>query len=354
MSHYEERLEADLEHIRGEVAAIGKGVDKALERALHALLAHRHTLAYETILGDLAINRRVRALDQRCHAFVARHFPSAGLLRFVSSVLRLNIALERIGDYAVTVCREAVQLSVEPPSGVARDLELVGDQARRILRQAMEAFVAGNADLARGTMGMAGQLRGTCAKVFEDLLREGEDGSRPIKDLFALLVIFNGLERVGDQAKNICEETVFAATGASKEPKIYRVLFIDENNHRLSLMAQALARKGFPESGRYQSAGWRPAAAADAEMLAFLDRHGVDGRELAPRLLEPTHEVLAPFHVIVALAEDARDHLPEIPFHTVFLQWDLAKSEQDLETCYKELAVRIRELMEALRGEGAA
>ena len=70
---------------------------------MHALLTRDRELAAEVILGDLPINREVRAIDALCHAFVARHLPSAGHLRFVSSVLRLNVELERIGDYAVTI-----------------------------------------------------------------------------------------------------------------------------------------------------------------------------------------------------------------------------------------------------------
>ena len=72
----------------------------------------------EVVLGDLVVNRRVRKLDSKCHAFVARHLPSAGHLRFVSSVLRLSIALERVGDYAVIIARELAQLESPPPQQV--------------------------------------------------------------------------------------------------------------------------------------------------------------------------------------------------------------------------------------------
>ena len=55
-----------------------------------ALLTLDRDLAYATVLGDKPINREIRELDRLCHAFVARHLPSAGHLRFVSSVLRLT------------------------------------------------------------------------------------------------------------------------------------------------------------------------------------------------------------------------------------------------------------------------
>ena len=106
-------------------------------------------------------------------------------------------------------------------------------------------------------MGMADQVERTFDTVFADLL--AEEGRRRIKDLFGLLVVFNALERVSDQAKNICEETVFAVTGEGKAAKVYNILFIDEDNSCQSQMAEAMARKSFPHAGRYTSAGRQPA-----------------------------------------------------------------------------------------------
>ena len=363
MSHYEQRLEADLEKIRGRVRGVGAEVEAAVTAAVHALLTGNRSRAYEIILHDLPINREVRSIDRDCHAFVARHLPSAGHLRFVSSVLRLIVELERIGDYAATICREAVQLSETPTGTVARDLELMADQSRRALNQAMRAWNEGSAELARGTVGMTKQAGGASHKVFADLLREGKKDPRPLKDLFALLVVFNRLDRVIAQAKNICEETLFAVAGESKAPKRYRVLFVDEKNDCQSQLAEAYARKAFPESGDYASAGWAPAAGLEPRCLLFMERHGLDASRLAPTLLEPIHEELASYYVIVSLAGDPRPHIPEVPFHTALLEWDVGPSadgldqeraEKLLEETYKRIAHEIRGLMETLRGEEAA
>lgn len=363
MSHYEERLEADLQKIRAHVREVADRVETAQKNAAHALLAGDRHLAYDTILGDLPINRAVRAIDRECHAFVARHLPSAGHLRFVSAVLRLNLELERIGDYAVTICREAVQLSSPPPATVARDIELMADQSRRALSQALRAWHDSNAELARGTLGMASQTAATFDKVFDDLTREGREQSCPVKDLFALLGVFNRLARVADQAKNICEETVFAVTGETKAPKIYRVLFVDAGNDSYSQLAAAYARKAYPDSGRYSSAGWQPADSLEPRCLVFMDKHGLDTTGLEPARLQPTHEELSDYHVIVSLGGDVRLHLPEIPYHTVVLEWDAGpdlqgvdqeRAQEMLSEAYKRIAGEVRRLMETLRGEGAS
>ncbi|MEM7585763.1 MAG: PhoU domain-containing protein [Acidobacteriota bacterium] len=360
MSHYEERLEADRRKIAREVQAVGERVEAAQQAAIEALLSGDRALAYRTVLDDLPVNRRVRRIDRRCHAFVAQHLPSAGHLRWVSSVLRLNVSLERIGDYASTIGRSAVQLTQTPPEAVARDLELMADQGRRVLSQAMRSWNEGNAEMARGTLGMAAQASGAAAKVFADLLDAGDRGERPIGDLFALLTVFNRLGRVAAQAKNICEETIFAVTGETKAPKTYRLLFVDEKDDCWTQLAVAQARKAFPDSGHYASAGWAPAEALEPRCRVFMDRHHLDPTSLEPTRLDSRGAAFADAHVIVSLGGDPRPHVERIPYKTVVLDWqvgtdltdlDQERAESQLRDGLRDLSARLTELMELLHGE---
>ena len=351
MSHYEERLSLDLDAIHSHLRQVGKQVETALDDAVRALQAHDLRLASQTILGDMPINRAVRELDRSCHAFVARHLPSAGHLRFISSVLRLNVALERVGDYAVKISRETVQLSAAPPPDVARDVEQMFHHVQNLLSRSLVAFHEGNAELARGAKAMASDRDSTFPLVFRDLLRVGEGATRPLKDLFALIVIFNALERVGDQAKNICEETIFAATGETKGPKVFRLLFVDGRGDCVSQLAAAYARKAFPASGTYDTAGWRAAGSVDPGCIDFMERHGLDTRGAESSALDANHSALARYDIIVSLEPGFRDQIENLPFTTVLLEWDIAKAS--LEETYREVGHRVRELMEVLRGEDA-
>ena len=361
MSHYEERLEADKKRIRRRVTRIGERVEQAQKNAVRALLTGDRALAYDTVLGDLPINREVRSIDRSCHAFVALHLPSAGHLRFISSVMRLTIELERIGDYAVTIAREAVQLEAPPPALVARDIELLADLGQRVLAQAVKAWDEESAELARGTLGMVGQVRGTFDKVIRDLVREGQAADHALSDLLALQVVLNRLGRVADQAKNICEETLFAVAGESKAPKTYRVLFVDETNTGPSQLAAAYARKAYGEVGRFDSAGWAPAKELDPHYRRFMEARGLDAEELAPTSLASRPSGLAGYHVVVSLGGDVRPHVEEIPFHTAVLEWDDVSPSLNgldaertgalLATAQKDLGARVRALMELLRGE---
>jgi phosphate transport system protein len=305
------------------------------------------------ILGDHPINRTARAIDRKCHAFVARHVPSAGHLRFVSAVMRVNIALERIGDYAGTIGREVAQMVEPPPAAMARDIEDLSEHGRRILEQALASFEMGSVDLARGTMAFAAQRSRTFHKIFTDLLEEGESRSRPVEDLFGLLVVLYRLERVADQAKNICEETVFVVTGEAKQPKVYSILFVDGRNDRWSQMAEAIARKAYPESGTYASAGWDPADAIDPGTRAYLDENGFEVREARPSVLPTDHDDLLDYHVMVGLEPGLRERVADHPFHTVVLEWEGLGPDTSPEEARQRLSAHVQELMETLRGEDA-
>ena len=360
MSHYEERLEQDQQEIRSRVRSVSETVEEALKESIQTVLSGDEASAGKVILGDLPINREIRSIDGLCHAFVAQHLPSAGHLRFVSSVLRLNVELERVGDYAVAIARETVQLSARPTGSVARDIELIGDQARRLLHQALQAYNEGNAELARGTKMLAKQVDTTFQKVFADLLQEGEKGAWPLRDIFAFLVIFNRLGRVSDHAKNICEDTLFAVAGETKGAKMYRILFVDRGNDALSQLAKAFANKAFSEHGVFSSAGWQPADSVRPAVEVFMDQQKLDGQNLQTRTLGKSVDELAEYHVIVGLEGNLREHIPEVPFHTVLLNWDVGEIPQELdqersiallEESLKKLSVESRELMETMRGK---
>jgi phosphate transport system protein len=361
MSHYEERLEQDLGKVRTQIAAMADKVEEGLKNAVRALQTGNRKLAAETILADHPINRRMREIDRLCHAFIAVHLPSAGHLRLLSSAIRANIAIERIGDYAVTIARVSQQLAAPPEGAMGRELERIANEAQLMLSQSIKAFKALNAESARATMVMEQEMEYDLDSVYAELTAN-EDREK-VRELLSVFVVLTHLKRVADQAKNLCEETIFAVTGETKAPKVYNILFVDEDNSCLSQMAEAVARKTYPGSGNYSSAGRQPAAALNAAMLQFMEQHGFDMGNARPRLLDLTHQELVEKHIIVSLQGPIKNYIAEIPFHTTGLEWEVgtlpaagaddAQTTERLEAIYREIAVQLRDLLETLRGTDA-
>jgi phosphate transport system protein len=216
MSHYEERLERDLTAIREQVADMASLVEAAVRNAMHALQTGNVKLASATVLADHPINRSMRRIDRLCHQFIALHLPSAGHLRLLSSVIRANIELERVGDYAVTIAREALQLSTPPSGPLSRELERVGNETQLMLSQSIKAFNGLNPEMAKSTMILEEQMENDLDIIYSGLM--ANDNRDAVKNLLAMFAVFTQLKRVADQAKNLCEETVFAATGELSKP----------------------------------------------------------------------------------------------------------------------------------------
>ena len=355
MNHYEQRLEHDEQEINKRTAAVTVAVRKALRDAVHALLTGNQTLANLTVLGDGAVNRETRAIDHDCHRFIVRHLPSAGHLRQMSATIRAVIALERIGDYAVSIARVASRLSAPPDKHFASVVENIAEEAGEMLERAAGALVDRNAEQAKAIMVMADQVERLRSAAVEDLATG--QGERSIRDLFSLFAVFSMLERVSDQAKNLCEEAVFAATGETKAAKVYHVLFLDRDNAVLAPMAEAIARNNFPNSGRYESAAVTPTGALDDEMAAFMQGRGIDLASIGPSPFDKVTSELAEYHVIVSLEGPVADYVDDLPFHTVTLDWDVAQrsadGKVDFDELYRNLTVQVRSLMEQLRGPEA-
>jgi len=360
MSHYEERLERDLTQLREHIAEMARLVEDGVKNAMHALQTGNKKLAAATVIADHLVNRSMREIDHLCHSFIALHLPTAGHLRLLSSVIRINIQLERIGDYAVTIARESLQSSSPPSGQMASELERVSNETQLMLRQSIAAFNGLNADEARTTMIMEEQMENNLDIVYAELMANNDQEA--VKRVLAIFAVFTQLKRVADQAKNICEETIFAATGDTKSPKVYHILFLDEDDSCLSQIATAIARKNFPGSGVYTSAGRQPAAALNTAMVNFMDQHGVSLEDARPAPLELTPLELTTLHFIVSLQGPVDSYLKTIPFHTTPLEWDLgpaptgndtAETGKRLEEIYRDTAVLVRDLMEALRGKDA-
>lgn len=347
---YEARLERDLESVRKRIRRMGRAVVAALRNATRSTLLNDEELATETVLGDLPINRLDQEVDHRCHVFIAKHLPTGGHLRFISSAMRLSKTLERIGDYAETIARASLHMSQSPPSKVARDIQMLGEHAANVLEESLAAYDQGSVVDARATKNRVGQYGAIFDTVFQHLVSAGETGEHPIEDLFSLEAICNRLERALHQSKNICEQTIFAVTGERKGDKTFDFLFVDENGDGASLLAANYCRRAFPEAGTFRYAGWSSAGEPDEAFVDYARSRGLDLSMDVPVSFADVKGHIADYDIVVDLGGRLRKHLRKIPFHTTVLNWKLSGSDGP-EAVYQELVHRLSDLMETLRGE---
>lgn len=347
---YEARLEKDLASIRKRIRKMGKSVVSAVRDANQAVLDNDNELATEIVLGDMPINRQARDLDDRCHRFIARHLPSAGHLRFISSAMRLSKTLERVGDYAATIARAGLHFTKKPPKTLRDDIELLGGHATSVLEKCLAAYDKESVVEARANRSVVVKYGATFDKVYEDLLAVGRTGEYPIEDLFALHAVVHRLERVIHMAKNISDQTLFSLTGERKGEKTFDFLFVGRTGAGAALLAAEFARRGYPEAGTFRAAGWDVAGEPSEAAIEFAESKGIDLRVAVPVSFSDIRDNVEEFDFVIDLEAGIREHVRKVPFHTTVLSWPLSDTS-DPKVVHEELVPRLGDLMEVLRGE---
>ena len=363
-THYEQHLQRDLDLIRSKIQAMAQLADRALRDSLKALVDKNLTLAYSVILRDQYIDELEKELDRLCLEFLVRQQPVAGHLRFAYATIKINLELERIGDYAESVARQVLKVSSLHENLPLKDFSALADVSIPMLANSIKAFLEQNAELARVSMADEDKADALRNKIDAELLRLNQSGVIPITALTPLQTIARRFERVADQAKNICEETLYMCTGEymkHKGAEMLRILFVDENNSCRSQMAEGIANSLDRPGLLFSSAGLE-ARAIDWRTVEFMQEKGLDISRQTPK---PVSHILNLDHynVIIALAKSAQKVFPPPPTKTVGLDWNvedpstrpgsLADVREAYEQTFQYINTHVRELVHALVGQDA-
>src|SRR3954447_2366884 len=243
-THLEERLQRDINLIREKVLEMSAQGEAALKKCLKALLERNLTMAYSVILRDKEIDELEKEVDRLCLEFLVRQQPAAGHLRFAYATIKINLELERIGDYAESIARQVLKISNLNPPPSFEKFVAIANLSIPMLQQAVEAFLKQDAQLARSTMVVEEEVDTLRDGINAALLNQRQEGKIPLEALTPLMTIARRFERVSDQAKNICEEVLYMCTGQyakHRGAEALRVLFVDKNDSCRTQMAEGIA-----------------------------------------------------------------------------------------------------------------
>jgi phosphate transport system protein len=205
------RLEASLQE-EGDL------VLRALRSALNALARGDEELADEVISFDDEVDRRYMAIETGVQALLARQTPVASDLRLVLAVLRVNLHLERMADYCVTVAKLTKlmgDLGVADEA-ILRSIEDMGQRAEQMIRVALDAFAARDADRALTLVELDELIDRANRNATEDVLSLGDSAAEREYGL-RMLVVSRCVERIGDHAVDIGEQVAYLVTGEFRE-----------------------------------------------------------------------------------------------------------------------------------------
>lgn len=207
----------ELEAIEASLQAEGALVLRSLRGAINALTRTDGQLAEEVIAFDDEVDAAYIAIEQGIESLLARQTPVAGDLRRVLAVFRVNIHLERMADYAVTVAKLtklAEGLAGEPR--LVEALEEMGTRVEEMIRVALVSFQRRDVEQARLLSDLDEAVDLTNRRAAEEVIALGADAAKREWGL-RMLMVSRCIERIGDHAVDIGEQTVYLVTAEFRE-----------------------------------------------------------------------------------------------------------------------------------------
>ncbi|HEY3183886.1 MAG TPA: phosphate signaling complex protein PhoU [Gaiellaceae bacterium] len=211
-------FQEELSQLEASLQEEGDLVLRALRSALNALARGDSELADEVIAFDDEIDRRYFKIEEGVQSLLARQTPVAIDLRLVLAVLRINLHLERMADYCVTVAKLTKLMGELEVSGEAilRSLEEMGQRAEQMIRVALDAFANRDVDKAESLVDLDELIDRANRRAVEDVLSLGDSPEEREYGL-RMLVVSRCVERIGDHAVDIGEQVAYLVTGEFRE-----------------------------------------------------------------------------------------------------------------------------------------
>lgn len=208
-----ESLTKHLIQIQDEVLLLGSMVEQAMRMAVDSLKRRDRSTAREIPKADQRINEKRFAIENAILILIATQQPMAHDLRFLTAMLEVSTELERMGDYAKGIAKVVVRLGDAVIPIPMRDLEKMTDLAISMLHRSLTAFIQEDATTASAIPIDDEQVDALYNDVYRFIVQAMISDPSIIDHANLLLWVAHNLERMADRVTNICERTVFIATG---------------------------------------------------------------------------------------------------------------------------------------------
>jgi phosphate transport system protein len=190
---------------------------RSLRAALSALEDGDRELAEEVIRFDDDVDERYLAIENGIQNLLARQTPVATDLRLVLAILHTNLHLERCADYCVTIAK-LIKLTADLPreEGLIEAFEEMGLRAEQMLRVAVDSFAARDVARAETLVELDELIDRANRRAMEQVFAIADDLDKRRWGL-RMLIVSRCLERIGDLAVDIGEQTAYLVTGEFRE-----------------------------------------------------------------------------------------------------------------------------------------
>jgi phosphate transport system protein len=210
-------LQEELDQLEASLQEESDLVLRSLRGALNALERGDVELADDVIGFDDEVDSAYTQVEDGIQSLLARQTPVATDLRLVLAILHTNLHLERMADYCVTIAK-LIKLSegLRAESELLEGLEEMGQRAEEMIRVAMDAFAARDLEKSESLVELDELIDRANRRAVERVLEIASDLSAREWGL-RMLIVSRCLERIGDHAVDIGEQTAYLVSGEFRE-----------------------------------------------------------------------------------------------------------------------------------------
>lgn len=205
-------FESELAGLKQALLLMGSRAEQAVAKAVRAALERNDRLAHEVKQEDTALDRQEIEIDEIAIHLLAKA-PLASDLRLITVAMKISRDLERVGDEATTIARQALQLNAEPPLEARLEIQRMAQIAVELLRCALDAFVRRTPDQARAVVPRDIEVDELNKGLHRELIHLMLANAGSIERCLHWMRISKSLERIADHATNIAEEVVYVYEG---------------------------------------------------------------------------------------------------------------------------------------------
>jgi len=212
-AHTSRDYEKALQNIREDILYAGAFVEKAIQDAMTSLLERDSQLARKVIDSDEQLNQLDKEIEKKCLDVIALRQPVAKDLRFITTAIKINGHLERIGDMAANIAEKVLLLNEKPQLKPYIDLPRMSDTAQQMIKNSLDALVREDYDLAEEVIKSDEIVDNLNDQIFRELLTFMMEDPPTIHRALLIMQIAKNLERISDHATSIAVMIIYLITG---------------------------------------------------------------------------------------------------------------------------------------------
>ena len=212
-------FEAEIQQLKDNVRILGSMVEKALLDSVEALRKRDIKAAERLFQEDKEINKKRFEIESHLMVLIATQQPMAHDLRLLASTMEIISELERMGDYAKGISNINIRMGDTPLLKPLIDVPRMANKGADMLHRALTAFVNEDVATAQALPVEDDEVDALYNQIYRELMTFIIADPKTIERANWLLWVAHNLERFADRVTNICERTVFIATGELTEIK---------------------------------------------------------------------------------------------------------------------------------------